>query len=123
MNVEFYAPEDEQKLTVATATWDGSDVTVTAADAQVRDTLAGAFRRTPIVTDEPALRRLGTSGPVVVQPGTLEWFRAVARHRATAESGLRARFMPGLDAGGFDPASGYRTFEDQLERLDARTRS
>jgi hypothetical protein len=123
VNVEFYAPDDEQKIAVATATWDGSNVTVTASDPQVRDTLAGAFRRTPIVTDDAALRRLGTSGPAVVQPGTLEWFRAVARHRATADSGLQARFVPGLDAGGFDPASGYRTFEEQLERLDARTRT
>jgi hypothetical protein len=35
---------------------------------------------------------------------------------------LAARFVPGVVVGGFDPAAGYRTFEDQIERLDARTR-
>jgi hypothetical protein len=30
--------------------------------------------------------------------------------------------VPGLAAGGFDPAAGYRPFDEQLEQLDARTR-
>ena len=122
MKVEFYDPEDEQKATVATAAWDGSGVTVTAADETARDALAHAFRRSAVVVDDPSLRRLGTSGDVVIQPGSLEWFRAAANVRATRESGLSARFVPGLDAGGFDPAAGYRRFDEQLERLDARTR-
>ena len=58
----------------------------------------------------------------MIQPGSLEWFRAVANGRATTESGLSARFVPGVEAGGFDPAAGYRRFDEQLERLDARTR-
>jgi hypothetical protein len=33
-----------------------------------------------------------------------------------------ARFVPGVTEGGFDPASDYRTFDEQIERLDARTR-
>ena len=45
MKVEFYDPEDEQKTTVATAVWDGAEVTVTADDATIRDLLAHAFRR------------------------------------------------------------------------------
>jgi putative intracellular protease/amidase len=122
MKVEFYDPEDEQKVTVATAGWDGSDVTVTAADETIRTALAHAFRRSAVAVDDASLRRLGTSGDVVIQPGSLEWFRAAANTRATAESGLAARFVPGLDAGGFDPAAGYRRFDEQLERLDARTR-
>ena len=122
MNVEFSRAGDEQKLPVATAGWDGREVTVTAADEGVRDGLARAVRRSPVVVDDPSLRRLGTSGPVVLQPGDLEWFRAVARYRATAETGLEARFVPGVVIGGFDPAAGYRTFDEQLERLDARTR-
>lgn len=122
MNVEFYVADDEQKLTVATAFWDGHEVTLTSADPALRESLGHAFRRTPLVVDDPSLRRLGTSGPSTVQPGNLEWFRAAARYRATVETGLAARFVPGSIVGGFDPAAGYRRFDEQLERLDARSR-
>jgi hypothetical protein len=122
MNVEFYAPEDEQKVTVATASWDGAGVTIASTDGALRDTLAHAFRRSPVCVDDASLRRLGTSGPSVVAPGSLEWFRAVANTRAAEESGLAARFVPGALIGGFDPAAGYRGFDEQLERLDARNR-
>jgi hypothetical protein len=122
MNVEYSRADDEQKQTVATVSWNGREVAVTAEGASARDELAHAFRRTPVVVDDPSLRRAGTSGPVVLQPGDLEWFRAVARYRATEETGLVARFVPGAVIGGFDPAAGYRTFDEQLERLDARTR-
>jgi hypothetical protein len=122
MNVEYFRADDEQKQTVATVSWNGREVAVTAEGASARDELAHAFRRTPVVVDDPSLRRAGTSGPVVLQPGDLEWFRAVARYRATEETGLVARFVPGAVIGGFDPAAGYRTFDEQLERLDARTR-
>lgn len=122
MNVEYYEPDDEQKLTVATAYWDGREVAVSSDDAVVRDALVHAFRRSPVVVDDPSLRRLGTHGPSTLQPGDLEWFRAVARYRATDESGLAARFVPGRIDGGFDPAANYRRFEEQIERLDARSR-
>jgi hypothetical protein len=122
MNVEYFRADDEQKQTVATVSWNGREVAVTAEGASARDELAHAFRRTPVVVDDPSLRRAGTSGPVVLQPGDLEWFRAVARYRATEETALSARFVPGAVIGGFDPAAGYRTFDEQLERLDARTR-
>jgi hypothetical protein len=122
MKVEFYDPEDEQKTTVATAVWDGAEVTVTADDLTTRDLLAHAFRRSAVAVDDASRRRLGTSGTVVMQPGSLEWFRAVANSRARIDSGLVARFVPGLAAGGFDPAANYRAFDEQLERLDARTR-
>ena len=122
MNVEYYRPDDEQKLTIATATWDGKEVTVTSDDAALRTSLAHAFRRSPVVVDDPSLRRLGTSGPSTLQPGDLEWFRAVARYRATDETSLEARFVPGTIVGGYDPAANYRRFEEQIERLDARSR-
>jgi hypothetical protein len=122
MNVEYYRPDDEQKESVATVSWDGREVQVSSENAPVREALAHAFRRAPVVVDDPSRRRLGTSGPVMLQPGDLEWFRAVASSRATGEAGLAARFVPGAVIGGFDPAAGYRTFDDQLERLDARTR-
>jgi hypothetical protein len=122
MKVEFSSPDDEQRTPVATAEWDGSDVTITSQDDELRSSLARAFRRTPVVTDDAAYRTLGTSGEVVIQPGDLEWFRAVAQVRAPAETGLRARLVPGPVVGGFDPAGGYRGFEEKLERLDAQTR-
>jgi hypothetical protein len=122
VKVEFSVPGDEEKATVASADWNGRDVTITCDDDQLRDALARAFRRTAVVTDDAAHRRLGTSGEVVIQPGDLEWFRAVAQVRVPAEAGLHARFVPGDVVGGFDPAGGYRTFEEKLERLDAQTR-
>jgi hypothetical protein len=122
VNVEYYQPDDEQKLTVATASWDGREVAVASADDGLRGSLAHAFRHTPVVVDDASLRRLGASGPSTLQPGDLEWFRAVARSRATDESGLAARFVPGSIVGGFDPAANYRRFDEQVERLDARSR-
>jgi hypothetical protein len=122
MQAEFYATDDEEKRAVASASWDGRDVTVTADDSGVRDTLTRAFRKTPIAVDEPALRRRGTSGPVVIQPGSLEWFRAVAETRATAESGLGTRFVATRVVSGWDPAADYRRFGEQIEKLDGFAR-
>ena len=123
MRVEFVSPEDEQDATVATAEWHDGAVTIWSEDEQIRAKLAHAFRRTPVVTNDAAYRRMGTSGEVVVQPGDLQWFRAVAQTRAPAETGLVPRFVPGTPIGGFDPAAGYRRFRDQIERLDERSRS
>ena len=120
MRVEFASPDDEQKATVATVEWRDGAVIISSEDEQVRTKLAHAFRRTPVVTDDPSYRRLGTSGPVVLQPGDLAWFRAVAQGRAETETGFEARFVPGAPVGGFDPAAGYLPFEEQVERLDAR---
>ena len=122
MRVEYSLPDDEAKTTVASVEWDGREVLVEADDDARRDALTKAFRRTPVVTDDAAYRRMGTSGEVVVQPGDLQWFRAVAQTRAPAETGLVPRFVPGVLVGGFDPAAGYRKFRDQIERLDERSR-
>jgi hypothetical protein len=122
MRVEYSRPDDEAKTTVASVEWDGRQVLVEADDDARRDALTKAFRRTPVVTDDAAYRRMGTSGEVVVQPGDLQWFRAVAQTRAPAETGLVPRFVPGVSVGGFDPAAGYRKFRDQIERLDERSR-
>ena len=78
MRVEFASPDDEQKATLATAEWDDGSVTISSEDEELRTKLAHAFRRTPVVIDDPSYRRLGTSGSVVLQPGDLAWFRAVA---------------------------------------------
>ena len=122
MKVEFYAADDEQHLAVASASWDGREITISADDDAIREQLAHAFRRSPMAVDDRSFRRLGTSGPVVIQPGSLEWFRAVARYRATVESGLAARFVAVQIVSGYDPAANYRPFGEQMERLDAAER-
>lgn len=119
MEVEFLRGEGEDRDVVATARWVDGAVTVESDDDEVREQLTHAFRKTPVVVDDASYRRLGTHGEIVVQPGDLQWFRAVALTRATAETGLTARSVPGITQGGYDPAAGYRTFEEQIERLDA----
>ena len=119
MKAEFYR-EDAPDDVIATATWDGRDVTVACEDEALGAIVTKSFRRTPIVTDDAAYRRQGTSGEVQIQPGSLEWFRAATQVRATAESGLLARLVPGITEGGFDPAAGYRSFDDAVERLSRR---
>ena len=86
MKAEFYR-EDAPDDVVATASWDGRNVAVDSEDDALAATITRSFRRTPIVTDDAAYRRQGTSGEVQIQPGSLEWFRAAAQVRATAESG------------------------------------
>lgn len=122
MKVEFSRPDDEQRQVVATARWDGRDVVIASDVDGFVEGLTRAFRRTPVAIDDGAYRRLGTHGSVVVQPGSLEWFRAAALTRATAETGLLARFVPGAVEGGYDPAANYRPFDEEIERLDARSR-
>jgi hypothetical protein len=125
MRVELRPPtgegEGEPDL-VATADWDGRSVLVEAADDATRAAVTHAFRSTPVVTDDGAYRRRGASGPAVVPPGDLTWFRAAALVRVPAETGLHARLIPGIATGGFDPAANYRPLEEQLERLDAKAR-
>ena len=116
MRVEFHPP-GEPDTVVATAVWRHGAVTVESEDEAVRHSLNRAFRPTPVVVDDPALRRQGTHGEVVVQPDSLEWFREVAKARATQESGLSARLVPGVTEGGYDPAAQYRTFEQSVELL------
>ena len=122
MRVEFSLPDDEAKTTVGSVEWDGREVLVESDDEARREALTKAFRRTPVVTNDAAYRRMVTSGEVVVLPADLQWFRAVANTRAPAETGLVPRFVPGVSVGGFDPAAGYRKFRDQIERLDERSR-
>lgn len=114
MRAELYRPEDPDVI-VAVATWDGGRATIEAA-AGVPEGLAAIFRRTPVVIEDASLRRQGTHGETLLQPGTFEWFRGALLTRAEA-FGLGVRFVPGVRVGGWDPASQYRTFEDQIGRL------
>jgi hypothetical protein len=116
VKVELHHP-DEPDVVVATVSWIGGQPIVDTEDDILRATLQTVFRRTPVVIDDPSYRRMGTSGEVLIQPGDLEWFRAVVQARIPAETGLVGRFVPGVTEGGFDPAAGYRTFEEQVERL------
>ena len=105
---------------VATATWVDGRAVIDSDDDEVREALARAFRSTPVVvTDDASYRRQGTHGEVMVPPGSLEWFRAVAFNRAPAEAGVEARLVPGITEGGYDPAAGYRRFEESIERLSS----
>ena len=116
MKVELHHP-DEPDAVVATVAWTDGAPVIDTQDDILRVTLQKVFRRTPVVVDDSSYRRMGTTGAVLIQPGDLEWFRAVAQTRVPAEAGLAVRFVPGVTEGGFDPAAGYRTFEAQIERL------
>jgi hypothetical protein len=113
-------PPPPPPAAVAVVTWHEGRVTVDSADADLRERLRRAFRSTPVVVDDPTRRYPGTHGESILQPGDLEWFRAVALVRASAETELIPRFVPNPSLGGYDPAANYRPFPDQIERLDAR---
>jgi hypothetical protein len=114
MRAELYRPE-EPEVVLASATWAGPSTRIEPAEG-APEGLEGVLRPTPIVVEDPSLRRLGTHGEALLQPGTLEWFRAALLVRAP-QLGLAVRFVPGVREGGWDPASQYRSFEDQVERL------
>jgi len=114
-------PPPEPLPAVASAVWLGDRVIVEAEDPKLKASIERAFRPTPVVVDDPSLRYPGTSGESVLQPGDLEWFRAVAQVRVPAETGLVARSVPGVSAGGYDPAANYRRFPDQIDRLVSRS--
>ena len=114
IRAELYRPDDPDS-TVAVATWGAASARIepTAGEVEGLDPL---LRPTPVVVDDPALRPLGTHGDVVLWPGSLEWFRAALLTRAPA-LGLAVRFVVDEIANGWDPASNYRTFEEQARRL------
>ena len=114
MRAELRRPDAPDAI-VAVATWDGKQARLDVKDPSVSG-LDRILRPAPIAIDDPSLRHPGTSGPVVLQPGDLEWFRAALLTRAL-ELGLSVRFVSDAVVGGFDPASQYRSFEEQVERL------
>ena len=93
----------------------GGRAVITAGDDSVRPALDRVFRTSPVAVDDPALRPSGSSGPVMLPPGSLSWFVSAARVRS-GEEGLRVRLVPeGSVAKGFDPAGTYRPFVEALE--------
>jgi hypothetical protein len=116
MRAEVYRPNDEGTV-VGEAVWDGRAVRIETEDDSVRTSLARIFRLTPVVVADTSLRPLYAGGEVVVNPGSLEWFREAALTRADRE-GLRVRLVPEAQGrGGWDPASAYRTFRQAATRL------
>lgn len=116
MRAELYRPDAPDDV-VAVATWSHG-----RAELDVRiptESIASLIRLAPVVTEDPSRRRLGTSGPAVLQPGDLEWFVAALASRAPA-LGLKVRFVADRIGGGWDPASDYRTFDEEVERLAGR---
>ena len=118
MRVEFVRPNAPEDV-VGRAQWDGRRAAVEAEEDDIRAKLSHIFRITPVVANDASMRMLGASGDSVLQPGSLEWFRAAALTRAEAE-GLSARIVPDLEPGeGWDPAGDYRTFRNEIRRIDA----
>jgi hypothetical protein len=114
MRAELYLPDDPE-TTVAVATWSGGRAYVepTGRPVEGLDTL---LRPTPVVVDDPSLRRPGTHGASLLEPGSGEWFRAALLTRAEAV-GLAVRFVAGRVEGGWDPAQQFGGFEERVDRL------
>jgi hypothetical protein len=115
LRIEFHRPDAPEEV-VGTATWDGRRLEVRAEDPQARSAIERVFRPTPVAVEDRALRRAGTRGEVVLQPGSVEWFEGAAFARAR-EVGLVARVVRPRLEGGWDPAANYRRFRDQVRRL------
>jgi hypothetical protein len=115
VRAELYRPDDPDTV-VAIALWLNG-----RAHVDVREEIAGVdrlLRATPVVTNDASLRQPGSSGDVVLDPGSAAWFRAALATRAP-ELGLAVRFVAERITGGWDPAAAYTTFEEQVERLSS----
>ena len=116
MRAEFSRPDDGPDV-VATVAWDGRGVVIDSKDPDAHGAVERIFRPTPVVVEDASFRSLGARGESVLQPGSLEWFRAAAFSRAERE-GFAVRIVPEVAAqGGWDPAAAYRTFREDMDRL------
>jgi hypothetical protein len=114
IRAELYRPDDPATV-VATAGWaEGRPRLETQDDSATG--LEALLRPTPVVVDDASLRPLGAHGEVVLEPGSLEWFRAALLARSAA-LGLAVRFVADEVENGWDPAGNYRTFAEQASRL------
>lgn len=114
IRAELYRPDDPETV-LAVATWADQIARLEATDA-APEGVDAIFRTTPVVVDDASLRRLGSHGEVVLEPGSLEWFRAALAARGR-ELGLAVRFVSDEIRGGWDPAAHDRTFQEQARRL------
>jgi hypothetical protein len=102
---------DDPDTVVAIATWNDGAPHVESVGAEI-DGLDAILRPVPVVVDDASLRPLGAHGDVVLEPGSLEWFRAAVVQRAEP-LGLGVRFVADEVTNGWDPAANYRTFREQ----------
>jgi hypothetical protein len=119
MRADLYRPaaaEDGSETVVAVARWRDGRASIDILDPSVTG-LDAVVRPTPVAVDDPALRSQGTAGEVLLQPGDRDWFLAAVRTRSAA-LGLSVRFVPDAGPGGWDPASGYRRFDEQVDKLE-----
>lgn len=116
IRAEFYK-QDAPEEVVGAVDWSADGMSFAAVDMATADALEKAYRRTPVVVLDASLRRLGAHGESTLQPGDAEWFRAVTQWRAPEELGLSSRMVSDVREGGYDPASNYRKFEKQIQRL------
>jgi hypothetical protein len=107
MRAEFFR-EDSPDPVLGEATWDGRKAEIRADDEDTRAALDRVFKSSAVAVDDPSMRPVGTAGPVVVEPGDVEWFRAAARVRGQKE-GLSVRFVSDRP-GGWDPALDPETY-------------
>jgi hypothetical protein len=114
VRAEIYRPDDPATV-VAIARWSLHGSTLERSGPKVEG-LDRLLRRIPVVVRDPSLLPQGAHGETVLQPDSLEWFRAALRTRAE-ELGLAVRFVAEDVRNGWDPASNYRTFAEQAERL------
>jgi hypothetical protein len=114
----LFARTEAPDQIVGSAVWGPEGVTVEAEDDAARQAIDRILRPVPVMVDDPSQRSYGTSGPVVLTPGSLRWFRTAAEVRSK-EDGLAVRFVPRAEAPvGWDPAGAYRTFNDAVERME-----
>ena len=114
MRAELYR-HDDPKTSVAVAVWAGGRASIEAAGEPV-DGLDALLSPTPVVVDDTSLRRPGTHGPSLLEPGSGEWFRAALLTRADS-LGLVVRFVADHVEGGWDPAQQFGAFEERVDRL------
>lgn len=114
MRAELYRP-DAPDAVVAVATWHAGRASARATDESIEG-LDRLLRPTPVVVHDAGPRQMGTSGELLEEPGSPDWFRAALLDRAPA-LGLAVRFVEDDVRNGWDPAANYRTFEEQERRL------
>lgn len=116
MRAELYRPDEPERV-VAVASWSGIGASIEVIEPAVEG-LDRILRSTPVVVSDPSLLPRGARGEAVLQPGSLEWFRAALLTRAPS-LGLAVRFVVDDVRNGWDPAANYRTFDEQVRRLTA----
>jgi len=115
MLAEFFREENPEEV-LGRARWSGAGVAIDADEEAIRSALERVYRAAPVSVEDPALRTAGTSGPVVLSPGSLTWFAHASRARAGSE-GMKVRLVAeGPGAVRWDPAAAYRTFSQTVER-------